>query len=69
MPVNWFASEYGGAFTETEDSVFRYDDILRAVTPAVLPLFNPNSPNEPPTGNYRPMLDHSVTPLFEKETV
>ena len=69
MPANWFASEYCGAFTETEDSVFRYEDILRAVTPDVLPLFTPNSPDEPPIGSQRLMLDRSVTPLFGKDTL
>jgi hypothetical protein len=70
MPANWFASEYCGAFTETEDSVFRYEDILRAVTPDVLPLFNPNSPDDPPTGSQRPLVDAAIKPLFafEKET-
>jgi hypothetical protein len=39
MPHNWFASEYGGEFTETEDSVFNYDDVRNAMSSDIAPLF------------------------------
>lgn len=39
MPRMLFASEYLGEFTESEDSVFAYEDVERAVTPSVTPLF------------------------------
>ena len=35
----WFASEYLCEFTETEDSVFRHEDVMRALTSNVKPLF------------------------------
>jgi hypothetical protein len=68
MPHNWFTAEYLGEFTETENSVFRYDDILRAVSSDVLPLFNPAAPDEPPTGSQRPLVDYAIRPLFTKES-
>lgn len=39
MPHNWFASEYCGEFTGTEDSVFRYDDVMAAMSSDIAPLF------------------------------
>ena len=65
----WFKQEYLCEFVDTVDQVFAYADIMRAVTPDVLPLFNPNSPNEPPTGCHRLMLDRAVTPLFGKDSL
>jgi hypothetical protein len=35
----WFRQEYMCEFVETEDQVFGYDQIMRAVTPDVAPLF------------------------------
>ena len=35
----WFRQEYGGEFLETVDQVFRYDDIERALSDDVEPLF------------------------------
>ena len=39
LPPLWFASEYECRFVETEDSVFRSEDIQAALDPAVVPLF------------------------------
>jgi len=39
LPSLFFESEYQCAFTETEDSVFRTEDIERAVTGTITPLF------------------------------
>jgi hypothetical protein len=39
MPHNWFAAEYLGEFTDTEDSVFRYDDVMNALSDDVRPFF------------------------------
>jgi hypothetical protein len=39
MPHNWFAIEYLGAFTETGDSVFSYDDVMSAMSSDIEPLF------------------------------
>jgi hypothetical protein len=39
MPENWFAAEYMGVFTDTEDSVFAYEHVKNAFTPDVKPLF------------------------------
>jgi hypothetical protein len=39
MPDREFRQEYLCEFAETDDQVFRYDDIMRAVDPDVLPLF------------------------------
>ncbi len=39
MPASWFAAEYLGEFTETEDAVFRYEDVTRAMSDEVKPLF------------------------------
>ena len=35
----WYRQEYMCEFVETEDSVFSYDDIQRALDPEVKPLF------------------------------
>ena len=35
----WFRQEYGCEFLETVDQVFRYDDIERALSDEVEPLF------------------------------
>lgn len=39
MPAAWFAREYLAQFTEADDSLFREDDIQRAVRDDVAPLF------------------------------
>lgn len=39
MPNNWFMSEYLCEFVDTEDSVFRYEDIMNALSDDVEPLF------------------------------
>lgn len=31
MPRSWFEAEYICAFTEPEDSVFGYDEVMRAI--------------------------------------
>jgi hypothetical protein len=64
----WFKQEYLCEFVDTVDQVFAYGDIMRAVTPDVLPLFNPNSPDELPTGSQWRLVDYAIKPLFEKET-
>jgi hypothetical protein len=40
MPAMVFAAEYMTEFTDTEDSVFAYDDVKAAITPDVQPLFS-----------------------------
>lgn len=39
MPLNWFRSEYLCEFVDTEDSVFRYEDVMNALSNDVEPLF------------------------------
>ncbi len=39
----WFRQEYGCEFLETVDQVFRYDDIERALSDEVEPLFGSNA--------------------------
>jgi len=39
LPPLVFASEYGCEFVDTQDSVFRSEDIDRALTPSITPLF------------------------------
>jgi Terminase large subunit, T4likevirus-type, N-terminal len=39
MPENWYLAEYMCQFTETEDSLFRYSDIMNALTDDGSPLF------------------------------
>jgi hypothetical protein len=38
MPAAWFASEYMCQFTESVDSVFGYDDVMRAIDDTIEPL-------------------------------
>lgn len=38
MPRSWFQAEYFCKFTETEDAVFGYDDIMRSMSDEVEPL-------------------------------
>ncbi len=49
MPATWFSAKYLGEFTETEDNVFRYEDIENAVNPAVKPFFFINPLTVSPT--------------------
>ena len=39
MPAFWFEQEYMCEFKEDADSVFRYDDVMRALSDDVTPLF------------------------------
>jgi hypothetical protein len=39
MPSMVFSAEYMTEFTDTEDSVFAYDDVKAAITAEVTPLF------------------------------
>ena len=39
LPPLWFASEYLCEFVDTVDQVFAYEDVMRAVTTTVEPLF------------------------------
>ena len=39
LPANWFAQEYMCEFSDTEDSAFRYDDIMAAMSDYVQPFF------------------------------
>jgi hypothetical protein len=41
MPSGWYASEYECTFGETEDSVFRHEDVLRMLSDEVVPLVFP----------------------------
>jgi len=36
LPPLWFESEYMCQFADTEDALFRYDDVMNAVTSAPL---------------------------------
>jgi hypothetical protein len=44
MPSAWFRREYGAEFVEAEDSLFREDDIQRALDDEIEPLFQTESP-------------------------
>ncbi len=50
----WFRQEYGCEFLETVDQVFRYDDIERALSDDVKPLFDAESYRQ--TGDVRALL-------------
>ena len=50
----WFRQEYGCEFLETVDQVFRYDDIERALSDEVEPLFGTG--REAPAGDVRALL-------------
>ena len=50
----WFRQEYGCEFLETVDQVFRYDDIERALSDEVEPLFGANTDMH--TGDARALL-------------
>jgi hypothetical protein len=41
MPANWYASEYLCEFTDMDDAVFAYDDIMGALSTDIQPLFGP----------------------------
>ncbi len=40
MPESWFLQEYFCHFADSEGAVFRYEDVVGAVTDSVTPLFN-----------------------------
>ena len=50
----WFRQEYGCEFLETVDQVFRYDDIERALSDEVKPLFGTG--RKTPAGDVRALL-------------
>jgi hypothetical protein len=55
----WFAQEYCCQFRDTVDSLFRSEDIARAITPDVAPLFAEASAPALPPG-----VSAAVRPLF-----
>jgi hypothetical protein len=55
MPLMWFEQEYECVFGETEDSVFRYEDVMGALDKEVKPLFTSSPLPE--------ALDAAVKPL------
>ncbi|NLB00629.1 MAG: hypothetical protein GX837_06665 [Methanomicrobiales archaeon] len=59
----WFEQEYLCEFRQTTDSVFRYDDVMGAVSDDVRPLFAPAEATRTPTG-----LDDDIAPLFFEVT-
>jgi hypothetical protein len=58
----WFEQEYMCEFRQATDSVFRYDDVMGAVSEDVSPLF------APPTTRTAAGLDDDVIPLFDEAT-
>lgn len=54
LPDSWFQQEYMCEFADTDQSVFRYDDVQAAMSDEVRPLFA--VPN---------VEDDAVTPLFQ----
>lgn len=62
MPASWFRAEYLGEFTDTEDSVFAYANVMAAVTAEVAPLFaasmadSPVAPLAPAIADWSQML-------------
>jgi hypothetical protein len=51
MPHNWYAAEYFCEFTETEDSVFNYDDVRTAMSSDIAPLFPLETDHTTPRAN------------------
>jgi hypothetical protein len=51
----WFRQEYGCEFLETIDQVFRYDDIARALSDEVEPLFGADDHKQ--AGDARSLLE------------
>ncbi len=49
IPSSIFEQEYRCTFGETEDTVFHYEHIQRALNPALKPLFPPRDPPGDPT--------------------
>ncbi len=39
LGARWYRQEYGCQFSENSEQIFAYDDLMRAVTPEVTPLF------------------------------
>jgi len=55
----WFEQEYLCKFGDTIDQVFRYDDVMRCLSPNVKPLF----PLNQRTANKSPCEDQEIKPL------
>ena len=53
LPDSWFRQEYMCEFAETDGAVFAYDDVMRAMSDDVRPLFE------------LPATDADVDPLFQ----
>ena len=62
MPEAWFRSEYLCEFTDALDSVFRTEDIERAFSADVKPLFGETASAD--EGNCQPAESNGVEPLF-----
>ena len=60
MPPAWFKSEYLCEFTDTIDSVFSTEDIERAFSADVKPLFGPTADD----ANRQPAETNGIEPLF-----
>lgn len=58
----WFEQEFMCEFRQATDSVFRYDDVMGAVSEDVPPLF------APPMTRPAPGLDDGISPLFHEAT-
>jgi hypothetical protein len=58
MPTNWFAAEYLCEFTDTEDTVFAYADVMNSLSSTVQPLFL-----VAPSPITHPALSTEVAPL------
>jgi hypothetical protein len=59
MPETWFRQEYFCEFADTEGAVFRYEDVMAALSDNVKPLF----PAED-DGRGSGILDSSISPSF-----
>ncbi|HEX9411920.1 MAG TPA: hypothetical protein VF916_00310, partial [Ktedonobacterales bacterium] len=62
MPESWFASEYLCQFVDDITGAFRYEDVMGAFTPDVLPLFAHAEATAAAVGPITP----AVRPLFAK---
>ena len=59
LPESWFRQEYLCEFSENENGVFRYDQVLQALSDDVEPLF------EMPAARQAGLLSGEIEPLFE----
>jgi len=61
MPESWFLAEYLGVFTDVDESVFLYEQVMSALSAEIPPLFGVMGEPE------QLVKENGVLPLFSED--